>query len=79
MTYGTTTEESWWGLGAERALESAGRPFEASWEAQSHLGGPTKKHWERGTKNGAFLVCGGTLGHCPPWGHCPKTRKKEKF
>ena len=62
---------------AGRALEPAGRPFEASWEAQGHLGGPAKKHWGRGTKNGAFLVCGGTLGHCPPWGHCPKTRKME--
>ena len=61
---------------AGRALEPAGRPFEASWEAQGHLGGPAKKHWGRGTKNGAFLVCGGTLGHCP---HGATAQKQEKW
>ena len=28
---------------AKRALESAEMPFEASWEAQSHLGGPAER------------------------------------
>ena len=63
---------------AGRALEPAGRPFEASWEAQSHLGGLAKKHWGRGTKNGAFLVCGGTLGHFPPMGPLPKNKENRE-
>ena len=27
---------------------------------------------DRQTQNGAFLVCGGTIGHCPLRGRCPK-------
>ncbi len=52
-----------------RALEPAGRPG-ATLEGQlGGLRGMQKK------KSGAILVCGGTIGHCPLWGHCSKTRK----
>ena len=39
----------------ERALKSAGRVSEPA-------GGGRR---ERERQNGAFLVCGGTIGHCP--------------
>ena len=48
---------------ARRALEPAGRPG-ASWVGQlKGLGGGGQRKKER--KNRAFLVCGGTIGHCP--------------
>ena len=51
----------WQGLG------SSWVSFGASWE------GP-EASWEgegRREKNGAFLVCGDTIGHRPLWGRCP--------
>ena len=73
---------------AGRVLDPVGKASEqarrASEEA-SALGEPTKSSWEslrarweaRGDeekreKNVAFLVCGGTIGHRPLRGHCPK-------
>ena len=44
----------------------------ATWEGQ--LGTPGGGE-EREKQNGAFLVCGGTIGHRPLQGRCPKTRK----
>ena len=63
---------SWEGPGASwRSLEPAGRLFEASWEAQSHLGGPAEKlgggveqSKKRRKKTRAFLLWGGTISHC---------------
>ncbi len=57
-------------------MEPAGRPFEASWEARSHLGGPVERPEGRGAEeidreNGAFLVCG-TVGHRRLQGRCPR-------
>ena len=47
---------------AGRALESAGRP-----------GGGTEE--KINNDNGAFLVCGGTIGHRLLWGCCPISTK----
>ena len=64
----------------ERALEPAWRPFEASWAARSHLRGPEEGRGQRKQTdilNGAFMVCGGTTGHRPLQGRCPKARKND--
>ena len=61
---------------AQKSLE----PFKANEEAGSHLGGPagssgggrTEREIKEDRQNGAFLVCGGTIGHYPLWGRCPK-------
>ena len=29
-------------------------------------------------KNRAFIVCGGTIGHRPLWGRCPKRGEKKE-
>ena len=45
---------------------------------QSQLGGPQSQlggDGEKRKKNGAFIVCGGTIGHRPLRGRCPKTEK----
>ena len=61
---------------AGRALEPAGRP-RASWEGQprSRGGGGDGGKTQRERKNRALPVCGGTIGHRPLRGRCPKTRK----
>ena len=54
---------------AIRALQSASWPFETSWEARTHLGGPagsSKGGTERERQTNR-MVCGGTIGgHRPP-------------
>ena len=57
---------------AGRALEPAGRPG-ASWEGQlrGRRGGDGDRQTDR--KNRALPVCGGTIGHRPLRGRCPKT------
>ena len=63
----------------ERALEPAWRPFEASWAARSHLRGPEEEGRRKQTDrlNGAFMVCGGTIGHRPLQGRYPKAWKND--
>ena len=70
---------------AERALESAGRPFEASWEARSDLGGPAGNsrggHRERETDT-EWSVPGMwwyNIGHHPLRGRCPKRRRRTSI
>ena len=59
---------------AGRALEPARRPG-ANWEGQvrGRRGRREKKN------NGALLVCGGTIGHRPLLGRCPKTRCCRRY
>ena len=54
-----------------KALEPTGRPG-ASWAGQLRGRGGTEEKRE----NEAFLVCGGTIGHSPLRGRCPKGRRK---
>ena len=57
---------------AERALKPAERALE-TWEGQLGApGGGTETERETDRQNGAFLVCGGTIGHRPLRGRCPK-------
>ena len=37
--------------------------------AQGGKGGDRQSEEEQ---NGVFMACGGTIGHCPLWGCCPK-------
>ena len=68
---------SWEGPGACRegpgaCLEGPG----ASWEAWSQLGGPAERPGggtETERQNRALPVCGGTIGHRPLRGRCPKS------
>ena len=53
-------------------MKPAGRPG-ATWEGQLGAWGGTEKDRQRDRQNGAFLVCGGTIGHRPLRGRCPKT------
>ncbi len=48
---------------AGRSLEPAGRALEPAERASEQAGRVRKKKRER--KNRAFLVCSGTIGHCP--------------
>ena len=59
---------------AGRVLEPAGRPG-ASWEGQlrGRGGGRRQKERKKERKNRALPVCGGTIGHRPLRGRCPKT------
>ena len=65
---------------AGRVLKPAERPPGASlngsgvsWGAfGSQLGGLKPPGRNGDGENGAFLVCGGTIGHCPLKGRCPK-------
>ena len=67
---GWTLEPAGWALEpAERALEPAGRPG-ASWEGQLRGRGGGRRQKKN---NGAFIVCGGTIGHRPLRGRCPKS------
>ena len=48
---------------------------------QSQVGGPGGRggrRKKRDRQNGAFLVCGGTIGHRPLRGRCPKTVWSDK-
>ena len=77
--------EPWSQLGG--ASEPAGRPQSQLGGPQSQLGGPqsqvkgprgggteknNNKNKNNKKNNGAFLVCGGTIGHRPLRGRCPK-------
>ena len=59
---------------AGRALEPAGRPG-ASWEGQlrGRGGGRRQTDRQKERKNRALPVCGGTIGHRPLRGRCPKS------
>ncbi len=59
----------WKGLGVN--CEGLG----ARWEPRK---GTVETDRERKRQNGAFLVCGGTIGHCPLWGRCLKAINKSK-
>ena len=54
---------------AERAPKPAGRASEPGGRPRGE-GGTEKK--ERKKNNEAFIVCGGTIGHRPLRGRCPK-------
>ena len=69
----------------EGSLRKLGGPWSQLGTPWSQLGGPWSQlvgpaerpggrgKEEKERKNSAFLVCGGTIGHRPLWGHCPKT------
>ena len=56
---------------ARRVLEPAGRPG-ASWEGQLRGRGGTETDRQTERENRALPVCGGTIGHRPLRGRCPK-------
>ena len=64
---------SWVSLGASwEDLRASGEGLRASWEGlrarwEAPGGGRRKKK-----ENGAFMVCGGAIGHHPLQGRCPK-------
>ena len=64
---------------AGKALEPAGRPLEpagrpgVSWEGQLRGRGGTETDRQTDRKNRALPVCGGTIGHRPLLGRCPKS------
>ena len=57
-------------------MKPAGRP-RATWEGQLGTTGGMER--DRQTQNGAFLVCGGTIGHCPLRGRCPKMGRRTSI
>ena len=82
---------SWEGPGAcqeglRASWEGPGASWEgpgASWEAWSQLGGPAERPGgdgdrKRERKNRALPVCGGTIGHRPLRGRCPKVVEKNE-